>query len=159
MGGGGDGSGGGGEGTRGGGGDGDGGGGEGTTGGGGGGEGVGTGGGGGGDGTTGGGDGITGGATGGRGCGGQRGGGLYMKGLFGDVREKGNRPHLPNRYCTWVSRFGEDCAAVIWTILDEVSRVLGGGLVPVLYMEGEQHSIHRLLRAFKNRFGSTDEWQ
>ncbi|XP_024971785.1 uncharacterized protein LOC112510553 isoform X3 [Cynara cardunculus var. scolymus] len=27
----------------------------------------------------------------------------------------------------------------------------------VLYMEGEQYSSHRLLRAFKNRFGSTDE--
>ncbi|KAJ9568443.1 hypothetical protein OSB04_004409 [Centaurea solstitialis] len=27
----------------------------------------------------------------------------------------------------------------------------------VIYMEGEQYSSHRLLRAFKNRFGSTDE--
>ncbi|KAL8256713.1 hypothetical protein R6Q59_028754 [Mikania micrantha] len=36
-------------------------------------------------------------------------------------------------------------------------RVLEHIVDAVLYMEGEQHSSHRLLRAFKNRFGSTDE--
>ncbi|KAI3521464.1 hypothetical protein L1887_10932 [Cichorium endivia] len=36
-------------------------------------------------------------------------------------------------------------------------RVLEHIVDAVLYMEGEQYSSHRLLRAFKNRFGSTDE--
>nr|GEW48037.1 ATP-dependent peptidase [Tanacetum cinerariifolium] len=36
-------------------------------------------------------------------------------------------------------------------------RVLEHIVDAVLYMEGEQDSSHRLLRAFKNRFGSTDE--
>ncbi|KAK9054731.1 hypothetical protein SSX86_025810 [Deinandra increscens subsp. villosa] len=36
-------------------------------------------------------------------------------------------------------------------------RVLEHIVDAVLYMEGEQHSSLRLLRAFKNRFGSTDE--
>ncbi|MFS7958803.1 hypothetical protein Hanom_Chr08g00682991 [Helianthus anomalus] len=80
---GGDGTGGGGDGTSGGGGDGDGGGGDGTKGGG-------------GDSASGGGDGISGGRR-----GRQRGGGLDIKGLFGEVRGKGHRPHLPNRY--WYS--------------------------------------------------------
>ncbi|XP_071712190.1 uncharacterized protein [Rutidosis leptorrhynchoides] len=36
-------------------------------------------------------------------------------------------------------------------------RVLEHIVDAVLYMEGEHYSSHRLLRAFKNRFGSTDE--